>query len=144
MPRFAKGSQQAKDYMASLRAKRTGTRKKGKGLMSDLYNKGKDYLIEQGKEQLINVIDKGADIVKEKLKKKIRGNGILGDVARYGLNAGLDILPVPGLARNVGKLVGNELINKTGLGIKKVRVRKNKTFGGALLPAGAYWNYKTI
>lgn len=132
-----KGTQEMRDYMASLRAKRTGNRK-GKGLMSDLIEKGKDYLIEKGKEQLLNVVDRGADIVKEKLKRKIRGNGLIGDVARYGLNAGLDILPVPGLARNVGKLVGNELINKTGLGMKKVRVRKNKTLGGALLPAGSY------
>ena len=133
-----KGTQEMKDYMASLRAKRTGTRK-GKGMMSDLYNKGKDYLIEKGKEQLLNIVDRGADIVKEKLKRKIKGNGVIGDVFKYGLNAGLDVLPVPGLARNVGKLVGNELINKSGLGMKKVRVRKNKTMvASGLMPAGAY------
>ena len=133
-----KGTQEMRDYMSSLRAKRTGTRtsKKGKGMMSDLYNKGKDYLIEKGKEQLLNVVDKGADIVKEKLKRKIRGNGLIGDLSKFGLNAGLDFLPIPGLARNVGKLVGNELINKSGLGMAKVRVRKNKTLGNGLLPAG--------
>ncbi len=131
-----KGTQEMKDYMASLRSKRTGTRK-GKGIMKDLYNKGKDYLIEQGKQQLLNVVDKGADVLKEKVKKKIRGEGIFGDVARYGLNAGLDVLPVPSIARDVGKLVGNELIKKTGLGMaKKVRVRKNKTLGNGLMPAG--------
>jgi hypothetical protein len=136
------GTPEMRDYMKSLRDKRTGNRtsKKGKGIMKDLYNKGKDYLIEQGKQQLLNVVEKGADVLKEKVKRKIRGEGIFGDVARYGLNAGLDVIPIPGIARDVGKLVGNELIKKTGLGMseKKVRVRKNKTLGNGLMPAGSY------
>lgn len=136
MPRFAKGSQQAKDYMKELRAKRTGTRK-GKGVMKDLYNKGKDYLIEKGKEQLLNIVDKGADVLKEKVKRKIRGEGIFKNIVSQGLNAALDYAPIPGIARDVGKLVANEVINKSGMGMaKKVRVRKNKTLGNGLMPAG--------
>ena len=104
-----KGTQEMKDYMASLRAKRTGTRK-GKGVMKDLFNKGKDYLIEQGKQQLLNVVDKGSDILKEKVKKKIRGEGIFKNIVSQGLNAALDYAPIPGIARDVGKLVANEVI----------------------------------
>ena len=138
MPKLIKGSQQARDYMKSIRDKRG---MKGKGIVSDLLNKGKDILIEEGKNQLVNVIDKGADVI----KRKVRGKGLFGNIAKsIGSNL-IDALPGPNFVKAGLKFGAEKLIDKTGLGIvkvknvnKKVKVNNKIVNGLGLAPAGLY------
>jgi len=131
------GTQEMRDYMSSIRAKRG---MKGKGMMSDLFNKGKDMLVEEGKTQLINVIDKGADVI----KRKVRGKGIFGDIARQVSGTLIDNIPAPDLLKKGLKYGANKLIDKTGAGVKvkdinkKVKVNNKKVIGNGLVPAGMY------
>lgn len=131
-----KGSQEMKDYMASIRAKRG--MKKGKGMVSDILNKGKNMLVEEGKNQLINVIDKGADVI----KKKVRGKGIIGDIGRTVSSTLIDQLPAPDILKKGLKYGANKLIDKTGAGVKnvnkKVKVNNKIVKGKGLAPAGQY------
>ena len=138
MPKLIKGSQQARDYMKSLRDKR-GV-KKGKGMMSDMMNKGKEMLIEEGKNQLVNVIDKGADVI----KRKVRGKGLFGNIAKsIGSNL-IDALPGPNFVKAGLKFGAEKLIDKTGAGIsvknvnKKVKVNNKIVNGKGLMPSGQY------
>jgi len=135
MPKYAKGSPEMKAHMAMLRNMRKS--KSGKGIGSDIIRKGKDMLIEEGKNQLSDIIDKGAVV----LKKKIRGEGFLGNIGKSLSNTLIDNLPAPNIVKNVAKYGTNELINQTGLGMiqnnnKKIKSNNRKIKGGALMPSG--------
>lgn len=135
MPKYAKGSKEASDYMEKLRNMRKF--KSGKGIGSDIINRGKELLIETGKNQLSDIIDKGAVV----LKKKIKGEGILGNIGKSLSNTLIDNLPAPNIVKNVAKYGTNELINQTGLGMiqnnnKKIKLNNKKIKGGALVPSG--------
>jgi hypothetical protein len=136
MPKYPKGSQEMKDYMASIRAKKGN--KKGKGIVSDLYQKGKDILIEEGKNQLTNIVDKGADII----KRKIRGKGILGNIGRAVSGTLIDALPGPNIIKTGLKYGTNKLIDQTGMGLKiknknnKISNSNKKIIGTGLYPSG--------
>ena len=138
MPKLIKGSQQAKDFMKSIRDKKKV--KSGKGMMSDMLNKGKEMLIEEGKNQLVNVIDKGADVI----KRKVRGKGLLGNVLSSVSSNLIDALPGPNFVKAGLKFGAEKLIDKTGAGIsvknvnKKVKVNNKIVNGKGLAPAGAY------
>jgi len=133
---LVKGSQEMRDYMKSLRDKRGN--KKGKGMMKDLYEKGKDILIEEGRNQLSNVVDKGADII----KRKIRGKGLLGNIGRAVSGTLIDALPGPNIIKTGLKYGTNKLIDQTGMGLKiknsnkKIKNSNKKIVGGALYPSG--------
>jgi hypothetical protein len=58
MPKFAKGSQEARDHMAKIRAMRG---KKGEGIM-DTLNKGVNYIVDKGKQAIGAVTDTGKQI----------------------------------------------------------------------------------
>ncbi len=135
MPKLVKGSQQAKDFMKSIRDKKG---MKGKGMVSDMLNKGKDMLVEEGRTQLVNAIDKGSDII----KRKIKGKGILGDIGRSVSSTLIDKLPGPEIIKKGLKYGTNMAIDKSGMGIKikssnKKITSSNKIIkGGALMPSG--------
>jgi len=135
---LVKGSQEMKAYMSNLRSMRKN-KMNGQGMVSDLMEKGKKYLVEEGKNQLENLVDMGSNVI----KKKIRGKGFFGNLGKNLLNKGLDFLPVPNIVRNAGRSIGNDLIDQTGLGamvkIKNKRTNnKNKKImnGNGLMPAG--------
>lgn len=94
-------------------------------------NKGKDYLINQLENQGKKVLDKGIDMVKTKLGRK-SGKGFIGDIGKKIFRVGLDLAPAPKIVRDVGGIIGDAVIDKTGLGMRR---RRNKK-GGALMPAG--------
>lgn len=135
MPKYNKGSPEMKAHMEKLRSMRKS--KSGKGIGSDIINRGKELLIETGKNQLSDIIDKGAVV----LKKKIKGEGFLGNIGKSLSNTLIDNLPAPNIVKNVAKYGTNELINQTGLGMiqnnnKKIKLNNKKIKGGALVPSG--------
>lgn len=117
--------------------------KKGAGIMDDglnyVKNEGKKYIKGKAKE----LINKGAEYVKDNViggglirdgKMEKKGNGLFGNVLKTVGNAALDMAPIPGIARDVGKHIGNYAVNKSGLGIMKMK-RKKYNNGGALYMA---------
>lgn len=101
-----KGTQEMKDYMAMIRSK------KGKGIL-DMVKSGAKSLAKMG-------IDAGANKLKDMVgdgmkKKKMKGKGIIGDVARFGTS---------------------KLIDMTGLGLNSVQAPGRLLKGSALLPVG--------
>ena len=56
--------------------------------------------------------------------RKTKGKGIFGDVGKFITNTALDVIPMPGIARDVGKYATGKLIDSTGAGIKKKRMVK--------------------
>jgi len=138
-----KGSQEMKDYMAMIRAKKgmNGNKKsmkKGKGIVSDVYNKTKDMLVEEGKNQLVNVIDQGANVI----KRKIRGKGLFGNVLKSVSSNLIDTLPGPGFIKTGLKYGADKLIDKTGAGVKvknnnkKIKNNNKMLVGNGLMPSG--------
>ena len=80
MPRFEKGSQQAKDYMKSIRDK------KGKGIL-DMVKSGAKSLVKTG-------IQYGADKLKESVgagMRKKKGKGFIGDTLKFVGNKAVDL-----------------------------------------------------
>lgn len=118
--------------IALKQAKLHYNKQRGSGLVSDtiqlVKNKGKELL----KNEANKLIDEGVNILKKKVGLR-NGQGIIGDVLRYGKRSALDLVPIPGIVRDIGNVVGDELIKKTGLGMKKTK----KNMGGSgLMPSG--------
>ena len=59
MPKYAKGSQEARDHMARIRAMRG---KKGEGIIMDTLNSGYNYVVNKGKQAVGAVVDTGKQI----------------------------------------------------------------------------------
>ena len=76
-----------------------------------------------------NLAKSGIDYGVQKLKDKIDGKGLFGDIGKTVLRTGLNYAPIPNMARDIVGNVGEKLIDKTGVGIKR---RKKK--GMALYP----------
>lgn len=115
---------------------------KGSGIMNDTLN----YVKNEGKKILKNetkkLVDKGANFIKNEVigdgvggltSSKKMGSGIFGDIGKTVSGFVLDAAPIPGVARDVGKIGTNYLFDKSGLGVRKRRGRKPN--GGALYAA---------
>jgi len=137
MPRFLKGSEEAKLYMQELRNKRKLKGGGFKDVLNRVVDSGKDFIKSGVKNELNKVVDSGVDYLGKKLTggRVKKGKGIFGDVLRFGKNQALNFLPMPALVRDVAGYAGDKVIDQSGLGFKKQR--KNKK-GGALYPAGSY------
>ena len=119
----------------------------GKGLIDTLktgIKKGAKYAIDiaktKGKEKMNELIDKGAETLTQsleggKMKKKMKGKGIIGDVLKYGKSAALNVVPLPGIIKDVANYAGDKVIEQSGLGFKKKKMNKNQS-GAALYPSG--------
>lgn len=106
-----------------------GSYTKGSGILND----GLNYVKNEGrklvKREAKNLVDKGANFIKNEvigdgvggLNKK-KGSGVFGDIGKTVSNFALDAAPIPGVARDIGKIGTNYLFN--GLGVKKGRKRK--------------------
>ena len=74
--------------------------------------------------------------IRSKPRKEKTGKGLIKDLGKKAFNVGMNMVPMPGLVRDVGQAVGNVVIDKVGekygLGMKKKRGMK----GGALRMAG--------
>jgi len=139
-----KGSQEMKDYMAMIRAKKgmNGNKKsmkKGKGIVSDLYNQGKNMLVEESKNQLVNLVDKGSDII----KRKIRGKGLFKNILSSVADNVIDVVPGPNILKTGLKYGANKLLDKTlGAGVKvknnnkKIKNNNKMVLGNGLMPSG--------
>jgi len=96
-----KGTPAMKAYMASLRAK------KGSGIM-DYVKSGAKSLAKMG-------IDAGANKLKDMVgngMKRKKGNGIIGDVARFGTSKLIDMTGLGVRVNAVGRLLkGSALVN---------------------------------
>lgn len=129
--KFVKGSIEAKEFMAKVRAMKKNTNKKGDGLIDD----AKNYVRSNAK----NILKKGIDYGASELKKKL-GDGLFGDVLKGGTkllkNEVLNRAPLPSFIKepisNVADKGIDLAVGKTGLGLKS-RGRPKKNLGGALL-----------
>lgn len=119
MAKYPKGSQEMRDYMASIRAMKGKSdkprkNKKGKGLMSDLLGSVKNMAINEGekliKEKAGELVNKGVDTI----IKKVRGKGLMKDIAKTVFKGAINMVPMPGIARDIGTNVGELLIEKIG------------------------------
>jgi len=112
---------------------------KGSGIMND----GLNYVKNEGKKLVKNeakkLVDKGANFIKNEVigdgvggltSSKKMGSGIFGDIGKTVSGFVLDAAPIPGVARDVGKIGTNYLFDKSGLGVRKRRGKKPN--GGAL------------
>ena len=123
MPRFIKGSEEAKAYMKKVRDSKKNKNKKGEGLLDDIKNVAKS----KGKELIKLGIDKGVDVLKDKLKEKV-GDGIFGSVGQI---AGMRGGP---LTSAIAGVLGNEIDKKLGTGVKRKYNKKTKTGAALLMP----------
>jgi len=138
-----------KEFMAYVRSQKKNnngnmTKKKGKGILSDIGKNVKNFAIDEGekliKKKASDLVDKGVNMA----VKKIRGKGIFSDIGKTVFKTGLDIVPIPNLARKIVEPVGELVIDKTlrGKGMtnklvsKKTVVKNNMAKGGALKPLG--------
>jgi hypothetical protein len=139
MPKYAKGSQEAKDFMRMVREKRKGMKKvKGDGFMDDMTGMVKKAAASDlGKAVLNKGVEIGLDYANSKLKNKgikiSKGDGFFSDLGKnVGAVAGARGGPIGSIvASSLGSAGGNQVDKLLGTGIKK-RGRKSK--GGALLP----------
>jgi hypothetical protein len=137
-----KGTPEMAEYMRMIRSK------KGKGLGADLVNAGKTKLKELAKSNLINLVDKGSNIVKDKIKgmgmRSKSAKGLIGDIGKKVFKGALSYVPAPDIVKDVAGYAGDKLIDKTGLGVlhvknNKVNVKNNRVKSAkGLMPAGAY------
>ena len=112
--------------------------KKGAGIIEE----GKKYIKEEGKKYIKgkakDLVDAGADFIKEKViggglnRPGKMGKGIFGDITKGVSGFVLDQAPIPGIARDIGKMGTNYLIDKSGMGLMK---RTKRNHGGALYMA---------
>jgi len=165
MPKYPKGSDEMKMYMKNLREMRGKNPKpkkiKGSGIMSDLFGSLKNVAINEGqkfvKEKGAELLNKGLNMAVEKVAEKVKGKGMkksksmkgkgfLGDIGKSVFKSALNVIPMPGIVRDVAGNVGEMLINKTGAGMNNnmedsIMVGKDKTVmkkrGGALRIGGA-------
>lgn len=138
-----------KEFMAYVRSQKKNnngnmTKKKGKGILSDIGKNVKNYAFNEGekfiKKKASDLVDKGVNMA----VKKIRGKGILSDIGKTVFKTGLDVVPMPNIARKLVEPVGELVIDKTlkGKGMnnklvsKKTVVKNNMAKGGALRPLG--------
>jgi hypothetical protein len=164
--RFKKGSIEAKEYMAKIRAQKKNNnksnnadikklrqlsgkllgqsnKKKGKGILSDVISNAKNYAINEGEKY---IKDKGAELVNKGVDmavKKIRGKGLLSDIGKNVFRTGLNIVPMPGVVKQIAQPVGEMLIDRVAGGSmnnklvgNKTMVKNNMAKGGALRPMG--------
>ena len=113
--------------------------KKGMGIMQDslnyVKNEGKKYI--KGKAK--NLVDTGADMIKDKLignglsrngKMQKKGNGLFGDITKGISSFVLDNAPLPNVVKDISKIGSSYLIDKSGMGIMK---RSKKGCGSGAL-----------
>lgn len=103
-----------------------GSYTKGSGIMND----GLNYVKKEAKKLVKNegkkLVDKGANFIKNEVigdgvggltSNKKMGSGIFGDIGKTVSNFALDAAPIPGVARDIGKIGTNYLFS--GLGVRK-------------------------
>ena len=144
MVKLVKGSIEAKEL------KKTQKIKKGKGFISDtlnlVKNKGKDLIKEEGKK----LLEKGVDVGLDMLEKKITGKGynkkrkgILNKLGKTLLKTGLEIAPLPNIAKTVLSNVGDVVIDGLAGG-NLISNKKTKISGKALKIMGSGYNLKMM
>ena len=112
--------------------------KKGMGIMENgmnyLKNEGKKYL----KSKVKNLVDTGADMIKDTIgnglsrngKMQKKGNGLFGDITKGVTGFVLDNAPLPNVVKDIGKIGSSYLIDRSGMGIMK---RSKKGCGSGAL-----------
>ena len=100
-----KGTQEMKQYMASLRAR------KGKGIM-DMVKSGAKTLVKKG-------VDYGADYLKSQIgngMKKKRGKGFIGDTLKFVGNKAVDMTGLGMMNVNAqGRLLKGSALYNAGM-----------------------------
>lgn len=111
-------------------------KKSGKGLLGDLLNEGKNYAMNKGEELLKEkgkeLVDKAINMAVKKVRGgKMKGKGLLSDISKSVFKTGMNVIPMPGIVRDIGSNVGELLIDKIGGGLndtkKNLLVSKDKT-----------------
>ncbi len=103
--------------------------KKGEGIVEDSINTIKAEGKRLIKNKARSLIDDGATLIKD----KYIGKGIFGDVLKTVGREVVNLAPVPEVVKSIGKMGVDYGVDKTGLGVKKRRVKKGN--GGALFNA---------
>lgn len=98
MPKFVKGSQEARDHMARIRKMRG---KKGEGIM-DVLNSGINYVVDKGKQAVGSIVNTGNQVV-----------GSVGDVFSKIVTGSTDFSPS---VRKILDAEGNNLIQSIVVG----------------------------
>jgi hypothetical protein len=161
MPKYPKGSIEMKEYMKKLREMRGKNPKKmkvmkGEGIMSDLFDGLKNVAVKEGKklvkEKGTELLNKGIDLAVKKVagkgmkrSKSMKGAGFLSDLGKTVFKSALNVMPIPGIARDVAGTIGDNIIDKIdgkGMNMKdSIIVGNQKTIlkkrGGALRHGGA-------
>ena len=134
MPKYIKGSQEAINFMKTVRDKRK-KKVKGDGLLDMVKNVASSDI---GKSVLNKGIELGLNYANEKLKNKglkiSKGDGFFSDLGKnLGGVAGLRGGPVGSvIGAHLGDASGSQIDKLLGTGLKKRG--RNKKNGGALLP----------